>query len=216
MNKHRRTLHIAVGLVAAFVTWTVLVKVIDVLPIGQTGAFVGFGTLNGFVHRHTGVHMSLYTITDYLGLVPIGFALFFALLGAWQLIKRKSILNVDRDILLLGGFYAIVVLIFVFFEVFVINYRPVLIDGRLEASYPSSTTLLTMCVMPTSVIQLKKRIGNVTAKRMITPLMWSFTVFMVISRLLSGVHWVTDIIGGVLISGGLVMLYLFFIQHTER
>ncbi|MBR6807048.1 MAG: phosphatase PAP2 family protein [Clostridia bacterium] len=216
MKKSRRTLFIAVGLVAAFVTWTVLVKVIDVLPIGQTGAFVGFGTLNGFVHRHTGVHMSLYTITDYLGLVPIGFTLFFALLGAWQLIKRKSILKVDRDILLLGGFYAIIVLIFVFFEVFVINYRPVLIDGRLEASYPSSTTLLTMCVMPTSVIQLKKRIGNVTVKRMIAPLMWSFTVFMVISRLLSGVHWVTDIIGGVLISGGLVMLYLFFIQRTER
>ncbi|MBQ2911285.1 MAG: phosphatase PAP2 family protein, partial [Clostridia bacterium] len=89
----------------------------------------------------------------------------------------------------------------------VVNYRPVLINGYLEASYPSSTTMLVMCVMPTAIMQFNARIKNNVLKRFVASAIIAFIVFMVIGRLVSGVHWFTDIIGGVLLSAGLVMMY---------
>lgn len=151
--------------------------------------------------------MLLYTITDWLGLVPLCFVLGFAVLGFLQMIKRRSLLKVDYSILVLGGFYIIVMASYVFFEVFVINYRPVLIEGYLEASYPSSTTLLVMCVMPTAMMQFHERIRSGMLRKSIDCVLIAFTGFMVVGRLLSGVHWLTDIVGGALLSAGLIMLY---------
>lgn len=208
----KRNLSIALGFLAAFLLWTVAVSRIDVQPIGPQGSVVGFATLNGLVHSFTGVHMLLYTITDWLSLVPVAFGLGFALTGLWQWIKRKSILKVDCSILLLGVFYAVVLAIYLLFEKVVINYRPVLIEGVLEASYPSSTTVLVMCIMPTAVMQLRPH----AQKKGIPMAITAFTVFMVIGRLLSGVHWVTDIIGGILLSAGLVLLYGSIIGGENR
>ena len=195
------------GLIAVFVLWTVLVSVVDVRAIGPNGSSVGFATLNGYVHDLTGVNMRLYSITDWLGLVPIGVALGFAMLGFVQWIKRKSLFKVDRGILALGGFYVAVMAVYILFEIVVINYRPVLIDDYLEASYPSSTTMLVMCVMPTAMMQLRASIKNNGLKHCVMILIAAFTAFMVIGRLASGVHWITDIIGGALVSAGLVITY---------
>ena len=195
------------GLIAVFVLWTVLVSVVDVRAIGPNGSSVGFATLNGYVHDLTGVNMRLYSITDWLGLVPIGVAFGFAVLGLVQWVGRKSLFKVDRSILALGGFYIIVLAMYIFFEIVVINYRPVLIDGYLEASYPSSTTMLVMCVMPTAMMQLHARIKSDVFRRCVLISIAAFTAFMVIGRLASGVHWLTDIIGGALVSAGLVITY---------
>lgn len=200
-------LWIGAGLIAVFVLWTVLVSVVDVRAIGPNGSSVGFATLNGYVHDLTGVNMPLYTITDWLGLVPIGVALGFAILGLMQWIKGKSLFKVDRGILALGGFYVAVMAVYILFEFVVINYRPTLIDGYLEASYPSSTTMLVMCVMPTAMMQLRTRIKNNGLKHCVMILIAVFTSFMVMGRLVSGVHWITDIIGGALVSAGLVITY---------
>lgn len=155
--------------------------------------------------------MLLYTITDWLGLVPFIFAIGFGFLGFSQWIKRKKIQLVDYDILILGGFYIVVIALYLFFEAVVINYRPVLIGGYLEASYPSSTTMLVLCVMPTSIMQISARIKNRILKSSIIIIITAFTVFMVLGRLISGVHWITDIIGGTLLSSGLVMMYRFVV-----
>ena len=188
--------------------WLATVVMYDVQAIGPQGSAVGFAAFNGFFHNLTGVHMSIYTITDWLGLVPFAFALGFAILGLIQLIQRQSLFKVDYSILVLGGFYIIVMAAYVFFEIVVINYRPVLIEGYLEASYPSSTTMLVMCVMPTAIMQLNSRIRNQGLRKGIDCLIIAFTVFMVVGRLISGVHWFTDIVGGALLSAGLVMLYV--------
>ena len=208
-DQNKKRLYVAVGLLAAFALWTVAVCVLDVRAIGPYGSTVGFATLNRFVHRLTGVHMMLYTVTDWLGIVPIGTALGFALLGLVQWVRRRKLSRVDRSLFALGGFYLVVVALFALFEVMVINYRPVLIDGVLEASYPSSTTLLVTCVMPTAAMQLRDRIKSAWVRRCVTLVIALFVAFTVIGRLLSGVHWVTDIIGGALLSAGLVTLYSF-------
>ena len=206
----KKKLRIAIALLASFALWTALVSLADVQAIGPEGSVVGFATLNGSVHKLTGVNWLLYTVTDWLGLVPVAVALGFAVLGLAQLISRKSLWRVDRSILALGIFYVVVVVAYLFFEAVVINYRPVLIDGRLEASYPSSTTLLVMCVMPTAAIQLNAHIKNNLLRRIATISIVAFTAFMVMGRLVSGVHWVTDIVGGALLSAGLVEGYRAF------
>ncbi|MBR5261318.1 MAG: phosphatase PAP2 family protein [Oscillospiraceae bacterium] len=214
-KRNRKTLCIATFFLAAFALWTAAVRFIDVQPIGPRGSFVGFAAANALFHHLTGVHMSLYVITDWLGLVPVAFALGFALLGLVQWIKRKNILKVDFSILILGGFYIVVFAAYILFEEFVINYRPVLIEGYLEASYPSSTTLLVMSVMPTAAMQLRSRIKSRAFSRCLIIAIYAFTTFMVIGRLVSGVHWLSDIIGGALLSAGLVMLYRHFTENTN-
>ena len=146
MKKDRNMLYGSLAFLAAFAIWTVLVCCADVQMIGPEGSSVGFAAVNGAFHNLTGVHWTLYTITDWLGLVPIGTALGFAVLGLVQLIQRKALRKVDRSILALGGFYLAVMAFYVLFEKAVVNYRPVLIEGVLEASYPSSTTMLALSI----------------------------------------------------------------------
>ena len=207
MKRNKTNLLTSIALFIAFALWTALICIVDVSPIGPNNSMVGFATLNKAVHSLTGVNMTLYVITDWLGLVPIITAFCFAVLGLIQLIKRKSILRVDRSIIALGIFYIAVITTYILFEYVVINYRPVLINGYLEASYPSSTTMLTLTVMITAIMQLQDRIKNNALKNAITLIIALFTAFMVIGRILSGVHWITDIIGGALISTALITLY---------
>ena len=195
----KRKFTAALACFGAFVLWTWLVQFVQVRPIGPEGSGVGFAALNGWFHNLTGVHMALYTITDWLSLIPLGFAAGFGLLGLIQLIQGR----LERSIVVLGIFYVVVLACFAFFEVVVINYRPVLIEGVLEASYPSSTTMLCLCVMPTAVMQLRSR----GCRRWLSVILTAFTIFMVAARAISGVHWITDIIGGVLLSAGLVKAY---------
>ena len=202
----------------AFCAWTAAVRRIDVQPIGPWGSEVGFAALNGFFHGITGVNWFLYHLTDWLSLIPLGIVAGFGFLGLMQWIGRKKLCLVDRDLLALGGFYILVMLAYLLFEVWEINYRPVLIEGVLETSYPSSTTMLMLCVMPTAAMQLQSRIKNNTVKRWVLAGIFCFTAFMVLGRILSGVHWITDIIGGALLSGALVEIYrwlLYFNKSTN-
>ena len=212
----KKRLWLALCCLLAFVLWTVGVQQIDVQTIGPNGSAVGFGMLNGMVHRLTGVHMELYTVTDWLGLVPLATAMGFGILGLVQWTRRGSIKKVDGSILLLGGFYLVTMGMYLLFEQIVVNYRPVLINGYLEVSYPSSTTLLVLCVMPTALLQLRQRIQKTWFRRWVTAVITAFIGFMVIGRLLSGVHWLTDIIGGILLSAGLVLLYKTMTERNEK
>lgn len=189
-----------------FAIWTVLIQQVDVRPSGESGAETGFATVNEWFHRLTGVHWTLYHITDWLGLIPLLICALFGCVGLTQLLRRKSLFQVDLDILLLGGYYLIVIVCFLFFETFPINYRPVLIDGAREASYPSSTTLLVLSVMPTLRLQARRRIHHPVLQKLLSSFALFFSLFMIAGRVLAGVHWLTDIIGSFLLSGGLYCL----------
>ena len=194
--------------IAGFIIWTVLIQLVDVQNVGVNSTAVGFATLNTRFHSATGVNMLLYGITDWLGLVPLAVCVCFGVLGLVQLVKRKSILKVDFDIIALGIYYVIVILCYLGFEAVPLNYRPVLIGGAMEASYPSSTTLLVLCVMPTLVFQLNQRLKSQKLKNILLVLSAVFSAFTVVGRLVSGVHWLTDIVGSVLLSAGLFLLYI--------
>ena len=207
-----RSLAWGIALLAAFGLWTALVLWVDVQPIGPENSQVGLAHLNGWFHGLTGVHMWLYTLTDWLSLLPLAAVMGFGLLGASQWWRRKDIRRVDPSLLVLGGFYLVVLAVFGLFEVVEINARPVLIQGVLETSYPSSTTMLVLCVMPTAVWQLRSR----GCSPWVTGVMTVFTLGMVTGRALSGVHWLTDLVGGALLSGGLVLLYRSVCKQWEK
>ena len=190
-----------------FVLWTILILKVDVQIVGESLTAVGFATFNTWFHQFTGVHMWIYIATDWLGLVPVFVCVVFGMIGLVQLIKRKSILKVDFDITILGVYYVLVIVGYLAFEMFPINYRPILIDGRMEASYPSSTTLLVLSVMPTFVFQVKRRMKNRKVQKVMIVTTMIFTFFMVFGRLIAGVHWFTDIVGSILLSTGLFEIY---------
>lgn len=197
-----KQLRFALLFLLAFLVWTLLVTTVDVRPIGPDGSSVGLATVNGAFHAWTGVHLTLYTLTDWLSLIPLGIVAAFAAQGLLQWLRRRSLARVDRDILVLGGYYLAVLAVYVLFEFVTVNYRPLLIEGVLEVSYPSSTTMLVLCVIPTAVMRLRARLP----RRLLT----AFALFMVVARLLSGVHWLTDIVGGLLLSAALVHFYRAF------
>ena len=208
MKKNGKKLLISgIMLILAFILWTILIQTFDVKPVGQNGTNIGFAAFNRRFFELNGVHMTLYTVTDWLGLVPVFVCMIFGGIGFVQLIKRKSLFKVDYDITLLGIYYIIVIFFYLIFEMIPINYRPVPIDGRMEASYPSSTTLLVMSVMPTLIFQARRRLKSFALKRVIAVFTVSFSVFTVTGRLISGVHWFSDIFGGILLSAALFTVY---------
>ena len=215
MNKQTLKNFAAAGLLlAAFLIFTALVQHIDVQPFGPIGSLVGFTAVNGWFHALTGVHWTLYYFTDWLEFISIGIAFSFGVMGLIQLIRRQSLRKVDASILILGGFYLIVIGMYLLFNVYEVNYRPVLIKSALEASYPSSTTVLVLCVHVTAMMQLHNRMARGAVRTLVLWLLGAFTVFMVLARLVSGVHWLTDIVGGVLLSAALVLLYRAAVSAT--
>ena len=206
-QSNHRNLWAGIGFLLAFALWTVLIQYVDVRVVGPEETKIGFAAFNVWFHRLTGVHIILYTVTDWLGLIPIGICLGFGVVGLVQLIRRKSLRQVDPDLLLLGLYYMLVILGYLLFEVVPINYRPILIEGRLEASYPSSTTLLVLSVMPTLKLQIDRRSNCVFVKKLTGAYVILFSVFMTIGRLVSGVHWATDIVGATFLSLGLFFIY---------
>ena len=211
----KRGLWAGIGLLGAFLLWTLLIRSVDVRAAGPEGTEIGLAALNLRFHGLTGVHMSIYRITDWLGLIPIGVCLCFGAVGAVQLAERKSLSRVDPDIVLLGLYYILVIAGYLVFEAVPVNYRPILIDGRLEASYPSSTTLLVLSVMPTLRFQIDRRVGNPVVRSLTRCFVTAFSAFTVIGRLISGVHWATDIVGAVLLSTGLFMLYRYAVGKAD-
>ncbi len=214
-RRAKRDLTAGLALLAGFGAWTALVRRVDVQPIGPNGTSVGLAALNGWFHRRTGVHLALYALTDWLGLVPIAVCLGFAALGAVQLARRRRLSRVDGDILLLGVYYAVVIGFYLLFEMIPINFRPILIDGALEASYPSSTTLLVLSVMPTLGFQAARRSADTRLRRAVAILSAAFSALMVAGRLAAGVHWLSDIVGAALLSAGLFAIYRWAVALAD-
>lgn len=215
MKQQQKRLLCAIVSAAAFVLWTILIRTADVRAIGPCGSAVGLAGFNQCIHNLTGVHWDAYVLTDWLGLVPITFAMGFAVTGLMQWIRRKRLREVDRSLRMLGILYLSAAAAYAFFEVVIVNYRPVLIGGVLEASYPSSTTVLTLCVMLPAIRRWNARIRGRALQRTVTWSLTAFTAAMVLARLYAGVHWCSDIIGGILLSATLLLLYRFLCGTEE-
>lgn len=193
--------------------FTYLVKTYDVAAIGPDGTSVGFSKINIYIHNFTGFNPEWYEITDLIGYVALAIAALFALTGLIQLISRKSLFKVDREIIGMGVLYVVVVGLYVLFEKVIINYRPIIMPNATapEASFPSSHTMLIMTVLGAAIILFKRKVSSKGVRTLITLICGVTIVVTVLGRLYSGVHWFTDIVAGVLLSMSLIELYGAFV-----
>ena len=113
------------------------------------------------------------------------------------------------------GFYIVVLIFYVFFEKVVVNYRPVLLitnDYLLEPSYPSSHTILSLCVCGSAIIINKNLYKKYSFLKIVSIISLVLMLLIPRGRLFSGVHWLTDIIGGVLLSSSLLAGFYYVIK----
>lgn len=202
-------------LLIAFAVFTILIMKVDVQAVGPEGSVVGFATINKAFAGAVGYSDTFYKISKYAGYLTYPVLGAFALYGLLMLIVRKSFAKVDRDLYVLGGFYVFVLIVKICFDKFVVNYRPVILDEGLEPSYPSSHTIMAICFMVTAMLQFDARIKS---KRLYIALQTACALIMLIivaSRLLSGVHWLTDILGAILLSACLIALYIAVVKLVE-
>lgn len=211
-----KDLILGITLIIMFGVFTLLVMKYDIKNIGVNNTTIGFATLNSWFNKTTGTHLMFYSITDWLELLPLLVCVCFGLIGLKQLLSRKKIFLVDHDILLLGIYYIIVILLYLLFDKMCINYRPILIEGKLEVSYPSSTVLLVLCVMLTLTFQINRRVKNDKTKIYLETLNNIYIIFMLFGRIVSGVHWITDIIGSIILALGLFKLYISFVNMLDN
>ena len=214
MNK-RRSITAAV-MFAIFAIYTVAVKTVDVQAIGPMGSKVGFASVNGMMHEELNVSMLCVQVSDILGYLALALVAFFGLFGLWQLVRRRSLLKVDHDILALGGLYAVVLAFYIFFEKVVINYRPVILEEGLEASYPSSHTMLAVCVLLSAALQAHWRIKDDKPRNAAKAVCCLWATLLVELRFKSGIHWFTDIVGGLLLSLALVYSYYAVVKGLRN
>lgn len=191
-----------------FLVLIVLLKTVDVAAIGPLDEKVGLSGINGRVYRQLGMNRAMYDVTEKLTVAAFISPAAFFVVALCQLIGKKSINKVDRDIIVFGMFMFVLLAIYMLFDsVLSVNSRPVLLDSGLEPSFPSSHTLLFGFIGPATVILLAKRIKNKPALIAAGVAIYAVTAFVIIGRLIAGVHWFTDIVGGILLSASLVFLF---------
>ena len=217
IRKKYRKFADAVILLAAALLFTLLVKVVDVQPIGPQETSVGFAKVNKAFADLIGTNMLLYKLTQLLGYAALAVVAFFGFGGMMQLVKRKSLLKVDRELLGAGVLYAVVLALYVAFEKLIVNYRPVIMPDETvpEASFPSSHTLLACVVFGSAIILADTYVRKHKARKTVRAVFAVLILVMVAGRLLSGVHWITDIIAGLLYSGSLLSAFKGYVDIPQ-
>ena len=207
MKKKFITSAICFGL---FLLLILLIKTVDVAAVGPEGTEIGFSKLNVAIHNMFGENLGWYKVTNILGYIAILIGLCFAALGGLQLIRRRSVLKVDKEILLLGGLYVVTILFYILFEKVVVNYRPVLMPGGEgpEASFPSSHTVLSCVILGSGLLLIRKYARKSKTVQLVLTVVFAVLLALIVAgRLISGVHWFTDIVGGLLLSAALLNAY---------
>ena len=221
MNKIKQSkstaLFASILLLISSIVFTVAVSFLDVKENPDGGHNIGLSSVNLAFHKTFPYNEVLHNISEYAGYIPVLFALFFALMGAGQALKHKSFKRVDNVLFFLAGYYVIVGFVYLIFEKFCINVRPIMLDGEWEASYPSSHTLFSITLSASAILVNDIFYAKAKWRRPMNVLAYIFMLSVPVLRLFSGVHWLSDIVGGVIISATLVSIlnYAFFFVRSS-
>ena len=192
---------------AVFILFTVLITTVDVKVFKATDSKIGFYSLNTKVLNLISGSEKWDKITD-LGIIFLmACCLIPPFVGFIQLIKRKSLKKVDFCLVAFTISVGILVLFFILFEVVHVNYRPILENGKKKGSYPSSHTLGATFAFLALNSLLLKYVKNKYAYYTLSALLAVISVITIVGRLLCQMHFITDIIGAILLSCAVYFTY---------
>ena len=193
----------------AFLLFLILLFTVDVGAIAPLGGRVGLSTLNASVRDAIGTNDAIYTVTKLTGYFGLALVGLFGCFGIYQWIKRRSLAKVDREILFLGGLYILTGILYLLFEVCVVNVRPLILPGESlpAASFPSSHTVLAIVIYG-SAARLAGRYLKKPLSICASVLSLVLLIVTAGGRVLSGVHWFGDVLCGVFLGCALLFAYL--------
>lgn len=200
-----------------FILLTVLLLTVDKAKVGSAGSDVGLSHFNVAAYEFLGGNTSWYEITEVTGYLAIASCGIFVIAGLFQLISRKSLFKVDKEIFAVGGLYVVTGALYVLFGKITVNCRPVFAPGETapESSFPSSHTLLSIVIMGSMIMLIKRYVKNKTLRYILTAVCAAVAVITVAGRLLSGVHWFTDILGGAILAAFLLSVFSIIIKQKD-
>lgn len=214
-EKTKNGLLLTAILLMGFLIYTMCIMHVDAKPLGLDGTKVGFSSINVPIHELLGFSNVFYVLSKVIAVLAFIVIAFFAVITVVEMFVRKGFFKADQSLYALGVIYVLVLLAYVLFEKVIINYRPIDLGEGLEASYPSSHTMLAVVVFVTAAIQFKYRLEESALKKAVITVMYVLNGLMILCRLLSGVHWFTDILGGVILSSVFISLYLNMISFIN-
>lgn len=198
---------LAATMLVAFSVWTVLIKTVDVRAVGADGVVVGLAGLNDWWWGLCGTKAVAKLLSDLVGYLVL---VLLVGLAVWQVVVaiRGRSLRLARHWWVLDGVIVALLVCYLVFELVVVNGRPLLVDGALKASYPSTHTLLFAVVLPLVAATVWREINNRPLRFTVAAVCGVLLVAGVILRAIAGVHWLSDIIGGLFLAATLVFTYL--------
>jgi undecaprenyl-diphosphatase len=223
MNKIKQSkstaLFASILLLISSVVFTIAVAFLDVETNPEGGHNIGLSTINLAFHKSFPYNELLHNISEYAGYIPVLFALFFAVMGAGQALKHKSFKKVDNVLYFMAAYYVLVGFVYLIFEKLCINVRPVMLDGEWEASYPSSHTLFAITLCASTILANDLFFAKAKWRKIMNIAAYILMFAVPVMRLFSGVHWLSDIVGGVIISTALVSFLnyaFFYVRSSEK
>ena len=214
--KKKVSLVICILLVLALGGLILALKMVDVQAAGPLDSQIGLAGINTRFRDLIGQNALMHVLADMLLYTSFAVVLCFGLDGLIQLISGRSLKNVDKGLLFLVPIYLLMAVFYVAFEKYIINYRPILEDGVLEASFPSSHVLMIVTILGTAALELKHLVGNRAGRGLLQFLCILGCIGGIAVVSLHGRHWLTDVAGGVLCAGILISLYAYFTADLDQ
>ena len=152
--------------------------------------------------------------TDIILIASFAILTVFVILGLYQWITRKSLKKVDKSLLCFPIPLALLAAVYVIFDKFIIlNTRP---NGSGEPSFPSTHVMIVATIFFLSAIALPKYIKSKTASILLDIIMLALIVLTCVGRVLSDMHWLTDVIGGLAFAVFFAAVYYFCYRITKK
>ncbi len=158
--------------------------------------------------------MQWVKITDIILVAALAVFAVFAILGLYQWIKRKSLKKVDKPLLLSLIPLSLMAATFIIFEKFlVLNTRP---NGSGEPSFPSTHTMVVATIFLLTAIILPNYIKSKTARIIMDIVMLLFIILVSIGRVLANMHWVSDVVGGLIFAAIFAVIYYLILRRAKH
>ena len=193
------------------------------IDVGYVNGNVGLFVINNFFATYK-INSSWDIFTTVI--LDITFVFIFTLvgIGIFQAIKRRSILKIDRNVVVTEILVVLMLLFSLFFSnVIFINNSPVLQNGVEVSSFPSNHIVIVTFVFLTLATLVKDyfeivKIGkiNIICKFVSFGIAIIMIALMVVGKTLSGRIWFTDAISGLLLGLFFYSLFLLFKEKSIK